>query len=69
VPETLGSLAIETVRLGDAWNVTVADTDVRTALDAAFDAGTTVVALNPRRDSLEEYFARMLDTSVDGGAR
>jgi ABC-2 type transport system ATP-binding protein len=38
----------------------VADADVRRAVDAIDDAGGTIVSVQPKRESLEDYFTRML---------
>jgi len=38
----------------------VPDAAVRTAVDAVDDAGGTIVSLQPKRESLEDYFTRML---------
>jgi hypothetical protein len=37
-----------------------ADSDVRRSIDAVYDAGGSVVAVEPKRESLEDYFTRML---------
>jgi ABC-2 type transport system ATP-binding protein len=39
----------------------VPDDAVRRAIDAIDDAGGTIVAVEPKRESLEDYFARMLE--------
>ena len=38
----------------------VADADVRRTVDAVDDAGGTIVSVTPKRESLEDYFTRML---------
>ena len=38
-----------------------ADADVRRAIDAVYDAGGAIIAVEPRRESLEDYFTRMLE--------
>ena len=45
----------------------VTDTDVRRVVDALDDAGWRVVSVTAKRDSLEDYFARMLAGSADEG--
>lgn len=45
----------------------VADTDVRRVVDALDDAGWRIVSVSAKRDSLEDYFARMLGGSADEG--
>ncbi len=43
----------------------VADGRVRGVVDALDDAGWQLVSLTPKRASLEDYFASMLDGAAD----
>jgi hypothetical protein len=43
----------------------VPDASVRRVVDAVDDAGATIVSVVPKRESLEDYFTRML--SNDSG--
>lgn len=62
--------ALEDVAVSGATQVfSVADARVREVVDALDDAGWRVVSLAPKRASLEDYFASMLDAApVSGGA-
>jgi ABC-2 type transport system ATP-binding protein len=42
----------------------VADADVRRAVDAVDDAGGTIASVQPKRESLEDYFTRMLASNT-----
>lgn len=66
--------AVEDVAVDGATQVfSIADGRVRGVVDALDDAGWSVVSLAPKRASLEDYFASMLDgapapdAEVDGG--
>jgi ABC-2 type transport system ATP-binding protein len=39
----------------------VADTDVRRVVDLIDDAGGTLLSVSPKREALEDYFARLLE--------
>ena len=67
LPETIAGMSAEPIRTGDVWTLSVAESDVRAAVDAIDDAGWALVSLAPKRDSLEDYFARLLETSVAAG--
>ncbi len=55
---------------GGLWVFSVADDAVRAAVDAVDDAGGRVESVSPMRDSLEEYFSRLLmQTAEEVGAR
>lgn len=49
---------------GGLWVFSVADNDVRTTVDALDDAGWSLVSVTPKRDSLEEYFSRLLEQTA-----
>ena len=66
VPPALTALAGEaTVVEGGLLLFSVPDASVRRVVDAVDDAGGTIVAVAPKRESLEDYFTRML--SNDSG--
>ena len=48
------------------WVFSVPDAAVRRVVDAFDDAGATVLALAPKRESLEDYFTRMLRAPETG---
>lgn len=57
---------VEGVAVDGAVQVfSVADQSVRTVVDALDDAGWHVVVLSPKRASLEDYFASMLDSTLE----
>lgn len=66
VPAALGELMEDVATSGGAWVFSVRDADVRRAVDLIDDAGGTVVSVNPKRDSLEDYFAAMMAAPAPG---
>jgi ABC-2 type transport system ATP-binding protein len=60
LPETVSGFAGDIAVSGGVWVFSVADGDVRDCVDAVDEAGGTLVSLVPMRDSLEDYFARLL---------
>jgi len=48
------------VQQADLISFSVEDADVRVAIDGVYDAGGVVVEVEPKRESLEDYFTRML---------
>jgi len=70
LPPALSQLAGSIAASGGVWVFSVADDSVRAAVDAVDDAGGRVEAIAPMRDSLEDYFARLLaETAGEVGAR
>lgn len=67
LPERVAGISREPLQVGDVWTLSIAENDVRTAVDAIDDAGWAVVSIAPKRDSLEDYFARLLETAVEAG--
>src|SRR5574340_1054671 len=51
-----GSVAVS----GGMWVFSVADESVRAVVDAVDDAGGRIISVAPMRDSLEDYFAKLL---------
>ncbi|MRS13133.1 MAG: ABC transporter ATP-binding protein [Actinobacteria bacterium] len=60
LPPPVAALAGSVAVSGGLWVFSVADKDVRAAVDGIDDAGGRTLAVAPMRDSLEDYFARML---------
>ncbi len=60
LPQRVAALAADVVQHGDLVTFSVEDADVRRAIDAVYDAGGAVVEVEPKRESLEDYFTRML---------
>jgi len=50
---------------GSTQVFSVQDASVRRVVDALDDAGWRIVSIAPKRDSLEDYFARMLENDPD----
>jgi ABC-2 type transport system ATP-binding protein len=50
------------------WEFSVPEDAVRRAVDAVDDAGGTVVSVEPKRESLEDYFTRMLAVTASAQA-
>lgn len=70
LPPALAQLAGSVAASGGVWVFSVADEAVRAAVDAVDDAGGRIEAIAPMRDSLEDYFARLLtETAGEVGAR
>jgi ABC-2 type transport system ATP-binding protein len=65
LPAALEALVEDVASSGGAWIFSVQDEAVRRAVDLIDDAGGVVVSVNPKRESLEDYFTRML---ADGTA-
>jgi hypothetical protein len=60
LPAAVWGHAADVVQQGDLIAFSVDDADVRRAIDAVYDAGGSVVEVEPKRESLEDYFTRML---------
>lgn len=60
LPADVASLAERVAVSGGVWVFSVPDERVRTVIDALDDAGGQVVSVMPLRDSLEDYFARLV---------
>ena len=60
LPQAVAPFAADVLQHGDLIAFSVDDADVRRAIDGVYDAGGAVVELEPRRESLEDYFTRML---------
>lgn len=67
LPPIVEPLVSETALSGGLWVVSVAQGDVRRVVDAFDDAGWELDSVAPKRDSLEDYFSRMLENPVEGG--
>lgn len=67
LPESIGVLASEVLETAGTTTLSVAEHDVRRVVDAIDDAGWRLVSLEPKRDSLEDYFARLLEITSQGG--
>jgi ABC-2 type transport system ATP-binding protein len=63
LPTTVRALTDDIVVDGGIAVFSVPDADVRRVVDLVDDAGGSIVALVPKRESLEDYFTRMLQDS------
>jgi len=64
LPGPVQTLATEVAVSGSVWVFSVADDAVRKVVDAIDDAGGTVLSIMPKRESLEDYFARLIAVST-----
>lgn len=70
LPAIVAAHVTETAFSGGSWAFSVEERQVRTVVDALDDAGWRIESIVPKRDSLEDYFARMLEQApVAGDAR
>ena len=60
LPAALAPLAADAVSFDGVWIFSVDDGAVRRAVDAVDDAGGSVLHVEPKRETLEDYFTRML---------
>jgi len=67
LPAPVANLTDDVVASGGVWVFSVPDDAVRTVVDAIDDAGGRLVAVSPKRESLEDYFARLLDRPAPSG--
>jgi ABC-2 type transport system ATP-binding protein len=65
LPGNIINIAEDVSRVGSTWMLSVPDGQVRSVVDQLDDADWRIVALAPKRESLEDYFARLL--AGDGG--
>lgn len=60
LPESVAVRALDVATSGGTWQFSVADTAVREVVDAVDDVGGSIVSVQPKRASLEDYFAALL---------
>jgi len=65
LPTTLASIVSDVAVSGGVWVFSVPDDAVRVTVDALDDEGWAILAITPKRDSLEDYFTRLLDVPED----
>ncbi len=61
LPASVASAAEEVAVSGGVWVFSVPTPSARVVVDAIDDAGGTIIAVTPKRESLEDYFASLLD--------
>jgi ABC-2 type transport system ATP-binding protein len=67
LPEVVGALTDDVAVSGGVWVFSVPDASVRVVVDAIDDAGGSIIAVTPKRESLEDYFSRLLERPAPGG--
>jgi ABC-2 type transport system ATP-binding protein len=67
LPAPVVSVLCDEAVTGTTRVFSVPDGSVRTVVDALDDAGWQLVSIEPKRESLEDYFARLLDPSESAG--
>jgi ABC-2 type transport system ATP-binding protein len=67
LPPTVATLTDDAEASGGVWSFSVPDASARTCVDAVDDAGGRVVSLVPKRESLEDYFTRLLSRPSASG--
>lgn len=60
LPPSVARYATSIAASGGMWVFSVADEDVRAAIDAIDDASGRLISVTPMRETLEDYFARLL---------
>lgn len=60
LPAAVLELVSDIAFAGGEWMFSVPDARVREAVDALDEAGWELISLNPKRESLEDYFASLL---------
>jgi len=68
LPARLQPLVSDVAVSGGVWVFSVADDAVRRVVDELDDAGWTLLSLTPKRDSLEDYFTRLLAQTAEEGS-
>jgi ABC-2 type transport system ATP-binding protein len=68
IPASVAALIEDEAYAGATVQFSVADADVRRVVDALDDAGWQIVSVAPKRDSLEDYFARLLTDADEPAA-
>ncbi len=66
LPETVAAHVEDVAFTGGTWAFSVRDESVREVVDALDDAGWRLVSVAPKRDSLEDYFAKLLTSARPG---
>jgi ABC-2 type transport system ATP-binding protein len=68
LPAGVADMATDVAVSGSVWVFSVKDESLRDVVDAVDDAGGTVVSVTPKRESLEDYFARLIAVTAEGMA-
>ena len=65
LPSALNEMVSDVAVSGGVWVFSVADEAVRRTVDLLDDEGWAVLAVTPKRESLEDYFSRLLESTED----
>ena len=68
LPDSVRAVTDDVAVEGATSVFSVPDAEVRRVVDALDDAGWGVVAISPKRASLEDYFARLLEPGANDGS-
>jgi len=60
LPERVAAIAADIGNDGSRWLISIPEGSTRAIVDALDDGGFRVISLVPRRESLEEYFSRLI---------
>ncbi len=69
LPAELTAMVEDVATSGATWIFSIPDEKVRRAVDLVDDADGLVVSVAPKRESLEDYFSRLLAGSADEGTQ
>jgi ABC-2 type transport system ATP-binding protein len=69
LPSSVAPLAQDVATSGGTWIFSVADADVRRVVDGLDEGGWRLVSVSPKRESLEDYFAQLLESDGSEVAR
>jgi ABC-2 type transport system ATP-binding protein len=67
LPKAVAALTDDVAVSGGMSVFSVPDESVRQVVDALDDAGGSIVSITPKRESLEDYFSRLLETASSTG--
>ncbi|MGV8082416.1 MAG: ABC transporter ATP-binding protein [Coriobacteriia bacterium] len=65
LPTGIAAFVTDTARIGATAVFSAAEKDVRAVVDALDDAGWRLISLEPKRSSLEDYFAMLLEEGAE----
>jgi ABC-2 type transport system ATP-binding protein len=68
LPPVVAALTDDVAVSAGSWVFSIPEGKARDVVDALDDAGATLEALEPKRESLEDYFAALLDSAARGVA-
>lgn len=66
LPAEVAGLASEVLDVAGTFTLSIPEADTRRVVDAIDQAGWRLISLEPKRDSLEDYFSRLLEKADEG---